>query len=111
MPDLRSRGTLPAARILSVDQPREWQDGKRGVFRFEMPEGAVAYDIYVAPRSDGRGALLLGRNLKESGAVVAGFLPDQDFHAFLVYRNAKGEASVPSEPFTFRLQNIWAQSY
>lgn len=111
IPDLRSRGTLPAARILSVDQPREWQDGKRGVFRFETPEGAVAFDVFIARHPDGRGALLLGKNLKESGTLVAGFLPDQDFHAFLVYRNAKGEASVPSEPFTFRLQNIWAQSY
>ena len=110
IPDIRSRGRLPAARILSVDQPRERQDGKRGVFRFETPEGAVAFDIYVAPRSDGRGALLLGKNLKEPGTVVAGFLPDQDFHAFMVYRNAKGEASLPSDPFKFRLQNIWAQS-
>lgn len=101
--DLAKSGTLPPGRIVSVKDPDTWFDGTRGVFTFEMPADAVAADMWMSMYPDGRGALRLGKNLKSSPAQVGGFLSGTEFYAFLVWRDAAGNVSKPSEPFKYRL--------
>ena len=102
------KGSLPASTITAVRHPDHYYDGTRGHFDFrEMPE-AVSYDIYVSLSPDGAGAILLGRGVKSSGALVRGFLPNRDNYAFIVWSNKKGEKSRVSEPFKFRLNDDFA---
>lgn len=100
---LKKTGTLPAGRIVKVEDPDTWFDGTRGVFTFEMPEGAVSADIWLSLERDGRGALKQGIGLKQSPSQVSGFLAGTEFHAFLIYTDRDGQTSIPSEPFTFRM--------
>jgi hypothetical protein len=102
-------GTLPATEITGVTHPLHYYDGTRGHFAFkEMPE-AAGYDIYVSLTPTGEGAILLGKNLKASGALVKGFLAGRDHYAFIVWRNRKGELSEPSKPFKFMLKDEFAE--
>ena len=99
------KGELPATEITAVRAPDWWYDGRRGHFDFkEMPD-AVQYMVYVGLSPDGEGAVLLGKNVKKSGTLVVGFLPDTDHYAFVVWRNKAGKLSKPSRPFKFRLKD------
>ena len=106
--ELAARATLPASEITGVEQPDQQPDGTRGVFAFREVEGAVRYDIYIGRRPDGAGALKMGDGLRESGALLRGFLADADFYAFMVYYNRGGGNSAPSEGFKFNLPDEFA---
>ena len=101
--EMKKSGTLPAGRITAVKDPDTWFDGTRGIFSFEMPTNAVSADIWLSQFADGRGALRQGSGFKQSPARVERFLANTEFHAFLVYTDKAGNASVPSEPFKFKL--------
>ena len=99
------KGELPATAISAVRHPEHYYDGTRGHFDFrEVPE-AVGYDIYVSLSPDGAGAILLGRGVKSSGALVKGFLPNRDNYAFVVWRDKSGRQSKVSAPFKFLLKD------
>ena len=106
--DMAKANALEPGRVVAVKDPDTWFDGTRGVFAFELPEGAVSADLWVAPYADGRGALKLGRKLPVAGAEVRGFLAGQTFHAFVVWRDKDGNESKPSAPFEFRMEDHFA---
>ena len=90
-------------KILAVKDPDTWFDGTRGVFSYEMPTNAVSADMWMSLYPDGRGALKVGKGLKESPQLVQGFLADTTFYAFLVWKDKAGNPSKPSAPFKFKL--------
>ena len=106
--DMKKTGTLTPGKITGVKDPDTWFDGTRGVFSFEMPTNAVAADIWMSLYPDGRGALRQGKALKASPAQVSGFLAGTEFHAFLVYTDAEGNTSQPSEAFKFKMEDHFA---
>ncbi len=107
--EIAKTATLPAGKILSVQEPQTWFNGTNGDFTFELPDEAVTWDLWVAPSKDGRGALKLGKALKKkSQCNVAGFLPGQTFYAFLVWRDKNGNLSKPSEPLEFKMEDRFA---
>ena len=103
--DLERNATLPASKILRVEEPNHYYDGTRGVFHFKTMPGAKTYDIWLSRNQDGTDAIRLGRDLKKSGVLVSGFLADTEFYAFVVYRNKDGAHSHPSSPFRLKLQD------
>ena len=103
--DMAKENKLEAGKVLSVKDPDTWFDGTRGVFSYELPEGAVSYDVWVAPYEDGRGALKLGKNQKGPSSQVNGFIAGQTFYAFLVWRDKDGNESKPSAPFKFQMED------
>ena len=106
--EIANAATLPAGKVLSVKDPQTWFNGTNGDFAFELPAEADSWDVYVARDRTGRGALRLGKNLKKNPCNVGGFLPDQTFYAFLVWRDKAGNLSKPSEPLAFRLEDHFA---
>lgn len=94
--------------ISAVRHPDHYYDGTRGHFDFREVPDAVSYDVYVSLSPTGDGAILLGRNLKKSGALVRGFLANTDNYAFIVWRDRRGRVSRPSKPFRFRLKDEFA---
>ena len=106
--DLEAAATLPASAIEKITEPEHYYDGTRGHFHFkEMPE-AVKYDIYLSLAADGANAIKLGSALKESGALVRGFLANTDFYAFVIYTDSTGRHSHPSPAFKLNLQDNFA---
>ena len=96
------KGTLSPTKITGIRKPEHYYDGTRGHFDFDEVEGAAGYDIYVSTSENGDGAILLGKNIRASGTLVNGFRPNRDNFAFIVWRDKKGNVSVPSAPFKFR---------
>ncbi len=103
--ELKKSGTFPAPEIISAVAPDSAADGTRAHFNFKEVPGNVSYDIYISLYQDGSGAILLGKNVKKSGAPIGGFRADTDFYAFIVGRDKENRHSVPSTPFKFRMQN------
>ena len=106
--EMAKANSLPAGRIVSVEDPETWFNGTNGDFTFELPEEAVSWEVWAARDKDGRGALRLGRDLKKNPCNVRGFLAGQTFHAFVVWRDKSGRQSKPSEPFEVRLEDHFA---
>ena len=106
--EIAKTATLPAGKVLSVKDPQTWFDGTNGDFAFELPPEAVAWDLWVAPSKDGRGALKLGKGLKKNPCNVSGFLAGETFYAFLVWSDKAGKVSKPSEPFEFKMEDHFA---
>ena len=106
--DLEAAATLPASAIEKVTEPEHYYDGTRGHFHFkEMPD-AAKYDIYLSLSADGANAIKLGNALKESGALVRGFIANTDFYAFVVYYDKGGQHSHPSPAFKLNLKDTFA---
>ncbi len=103
--DMAKENKLEAGKVLSVKDPDTWFDGTRGVFSYELPEGMVSYDVWIAPYEDGRGALKLGKNMKGASSQVNGFIAGQTFYAFVVWRDKDGNESKPSAPFKFQMED------
>lgn len=103
--ELAGKGTLPATEITGLEEPARDNDGTRGIFHFKEVEGAKEYEIYLSMRQDGRGALPLGKKLQKSGVQVSGFRANTDFYAFVIYRDAKGQQSIPSAPFKLNMKD------
>ena len=106
--ELSASATLPATRIEKVTEPEHYYDGTRGHFHFKEVEQAKTYDIYLSLDPTGANAIKLGSGLKESGALVSGFLANTDFYAFVVYTDAEGRHSHPSPPFKLKLMDTFA---
>jgi hypothetical protein len=106
--DLENTGTLPPASITGVKHPDYEYDGTKGIFSFKEVADAASYDIWLSLNQDGKGALLMGKNITKSGILVKGFKPATDFYAFIVYRNRSGAISKPSPAFKFRLDDMFA---
>ena len=103
--EFAAKGKMPATELIRLEEPQQYCDGTRAMFHFKMVPEAVSYDIFVSRYADGTGALRLGKNLKTSGMMVTGFKPDTDFYAFVVYYDKTGNASKPSKPLHFNLQD------
>jgi hypothetical protein len=102
-------GTLEPTEITGVMHPTWQYDGRRGLFAFKEVEEATSYDIYVSLHPTGEGATLLKSGIKQSGELVAGFLPETDNYAFIVWHDKKGAISKPSAPFKFMLHDEFAE--
>lgn len=100
---------LPPSAIEKVAEPIYHYDGTRGNFFFKEMPGAVSYEIWLSRTPDGANALLLGKNIKKSGALVKGFIAHTDFYAFVVYCDKKGNWSKPSVPFKLNMQDNFAE--
>jgi len=94
-------------KIERITVPQQDADGTRCSIHFKAIEGATAYDIWVSPYADGRGALQLGKTWKEPGQQIVGLRPDTDFYVFALYTDKDGKASKPSEGFKIHLKNIF----
>lgn len=106
--ELAASAILPAGAIEKVTEPEHYYDGTRGHFYFKELPDAVKYDIYLSLSPDGANAIKLGNGLKESGALVQGFLAGTDFYAFLIYYDKAEQHSRPSAPFKLRLEDKFA---
>jgi len=102
---LEQKGELKPTRITQVALPAFEPDGTRGVFHFDRVAGATSYDIWIGTEPDGLSAFHLGKNIKSSEVTVRGVRPNCDLYAFIVYRDANGRTSKPSQPFKFRLES------
>lgn len=98
------KNPLPAPSIDRLEEPIKYNDGTHGLFHFALIPDATEYDLYIAKHPDGRGAILLGRNLKKSPSEVGGFKADTEFYAFLVARGKDRRISPPSKPFRFSMK-------
>jgi hypothetical protein len=103
--DLEKAGTNPATKVTKVADPTYQYDGTRGHVHFDVVAGATAYDVWVSPYQDGRGAVKLGSAWTESGKLLEGLVPDTKFYVFVTYTGADGKPSKPSAPLEFVLKN------
>jgi hypothetical protein len=103
--DLVKTGVGPATTVLKVVDPLREYDGTRCHVHFTPVPDAKGYDIWVSPYPDGRGAMQLGKDWKESGGLITGLRPDLDFYVFVVYTDKDGKLSKPSEPLKFLLKD------
>jgi len=106
---LSKTGTLAPTKVLKVADPTHQYDGTRCHVHFEPVAEAQAYDVWVSPYADGRGALKLGRDWAESGGLVTGLRPELDFYVFVAWKNAEGAQSKPSTPLRIRLKDSFYQ--
>lgn len=103
--ELAQTGIGAPTKATKVTDPNFMYDGTRGHVHFEPVAGATAYDIWVSPYADGRGAIQLGKGWKESGQLLEGVRPDIEFHLFVVYTDKDGKLSKPSAPLAFKLKD------
>jgi hypothetical protein len=105
IPDLEKAGVGAPVQVLKVEDPAHMYDGTRCHVFFTTVEGAKGYDIWVSPYQDGRGAIKLGNNVQQSGALIEGMRPETDFFIFVTYTDKDGKVSKPSQPLTIKLKN------
>jgi len=103
--DLASAGTLAPASELRVEDPTYQYDGTRCHVHFAKAEGATAYDVWVSPYEDGRGAMQLGKGWTEPGGLITGLRPETTFYVFVTYTGAEGKTSKPSAGLAFSLKD------
>ena len=103
--ELMMKGELKATRMVGVEHPSAEPNGRHGVFTFDEMADAVTYDIWVSTHPDGSGALHLGKDIKNTGAIIRGTRPNWELYAFVVYKDRNGRLSKPSEPFKFKLDS------
>lgn len=103
--ELNATGVGAPTKVLMVTDPNFMYDGTRGHVHFELVPAATAYDIWVSPYADGRGAIQLAKGWKQSGELLQGLRPDIEFHLFVVYTDKDGKLSKPSAPLAFKLKD------
>jgi len=105
--EMNKIGLGEATVITGISHPDHYYDGTRFIITFNEVKGALGYDVWVSPYSDGRGAVRLGKNVKTSGVLISGIKPDTDFYAFVVYTDKDNKASKPSKPFKIHLKDLF----
>jgi hypothetical protein len=106
---MRQEGAGAPTAITELRPPREHNDGTQvGVFFREVP-GAKAYHVWVSAHADGRGAVDLTPGGARSGVRVAGLRPALRLYFWVVYQNAVGKTSKPSEPASVVLADTFTE--
>ncbi len=103
--EMTKTGVGAPAKVLKVTDPQNQSDGTRCHVHFDLVPVAKAYQVWVSPYADGRGALQLGTDWTESGKLIAGLRPDVEFYVFVVYTDKDGKLSKPSSPLKFVLKD------
>jgi len=106
---MATQGVATPIKITGIDLPLHGPDGTKCHVNFKLVDRATSYHVWASPYVDGRGAMLLGPNLSESGQLVTGFYPEVNFYLFVVYTDKDGKVSKPSAPFKIRLQDLFLQ--
>jgi hypothetical protein len=103
--ELEKTGVGTPVQVQRVQDPEHWYDGTRCHVFFTTVDGAKGYDIWVSPYQDGRGAMKMGSNVQQSGALIEGLRPETDFFVFVTYTDKDDKVSKPSQPLKIRLKN------
>lgn len=109
MAEFATSGVGRAPKVTAVTPPLHQYDGTRCHVHFDPVQGATAYDVWVSPYPDGRGALRLGSDWTQPGEMIRGLRPDTTFYAFVVCKDADGRCSKPSTPLKFQLEDLFAE--
>ncbi|HET6879445.1 MAG TPA: hypothetical protein VFI31_04800 [Pirellulales bacterium] len=104
---LDEAGTSPGPEITKINPPEREYDGRRCHVHFAPLDGATAYDIWVSTYSDGRGAVLLGKDWAAPGQLLSGLSPNVDLYLFVVAKDASGKLSKPGKPFKVNLKDMF----
>lgn len=104
---LADTGVGAATTITKVVPPEREPDGSRCHVSFTPVAGAKSYDVWVSPYADGRGAIRLGADWKESGQLLTGLRAGMDFYLFVAYVDAAGRPSRPSPAFKIHLKDMF----
>jgi hypothetical protein len=107
--ELERTGTEKPVAIIKVLPPEHQYDGRRCLVFFSTVEGARGYDIWVAQKSDGTGAILCGENWTGPGNLLTGLSPNKDLYLFVTYTDKNGKKSKPSAPFRINLKDMFPQ--
>jgi hypothetical protein len=105
--DLADIGAGNATVITGVKPPDRQYDGTRCHVSFTPVENAKHYDIWASPYPDGRGALQLGKEWKESGQLLTGLSANTDLYLFVVATTQDGKTTPPSPAFKINLKDMF----
>ena len=102
---LAEGSTTAGPEVTKINPPEREYDGRRCHVHFAPAKDAKTYDVWVSPYVDGRGALQLGSGWTESGKLIEGLRPDEEFYVFVLYTDKDGKLSKPSAPLQFMLKD------
>lgn len=106
---LTDEGTTAGPEVTKVAAPEREYDGRRCHVFFAPVAGAKTYDVWVTTYSDGRGAILLGKDWTAPGQLLTGLSANVDLYLFVTAKDAAGKASRPGKAFRINLKNMFAQ--
>ena len=102
-------GAGSALEITNIVVPLHESDGTQCYVEFTTVPAASVYEIWASPYPDGRGAVKVASQVKASGVLVRGFLPDTDFYLFVIYVDGAKKASKPSKAYHINLKDTFSQ--
>ena len=95
--------------MTKINPPEREYDGRRCHVHFAPAVGAKTYDVWVTTYSDGRGAILLGKNWTAPGQLLTGLSPNIDLYLFVVAKDSAGKSSRPGKGFKVNLKDMFPQ--
>ena len=116
--EMQKHNELPPIRLSHVKQPDCGYDGTRCEVHFTEAKGAAQYQVWVAARPDGRGAVVMGRMAKPGG-LVHNLRPATKLYLWVTYTEKLSEQarkarktprqSKPSNALVIDLVDAFAQ--
>jgi hypothetical protein len=106
---LTEAGTASGPDVTKINPPEREYDGRRCHVHFAPVAEAKSYDVWVTTYADGRGAILLGKDWKAPGQLLAGLSPNVDLYLFVVAKDMAGKTSKPGKAFKVNLKDMFPQ--